>query len=111
MQHPTDLFFLEVSIGDLKADMKVLQSNYKQLKESQDAMLRTQQLLLQRVERLENVIRSSQLSRHRLRYQHVTPTASTPSISHHTSTPSSRSFRQHTLNTVAPSPSVSLVSI
>ena len=86
---------------------------------TQSVMLSTQQLLLQQVERVENLICGSHLSRHRLwyhrqhigNYEHVTPTASTPGCSLLlASTPASSSFLQQIFHKTAPSPSVSLVS-
>ena len=72
--------------------MKALRSDYKQLKETQDTILRTQQQLVHQLNRLENMLRGSQLSRHRLQYpdrqqryssdeQDVTPVRSAPSTS------------------------------
>ena len=90
---------MEDSIGALQSNVTVLQSDYKALKEMQDSLLRTQQLLIHRIEKLENSVRGAHFPRqHRLYYkQHGTPKGSAP----HTSdsyTPSSRTYFPPTLN-------------
>ena len=92
LQHPIDPFILERNVSFLEADVKALRLDYKQLKETQDTILRTQQQLVHHLNRIENMLRGSQLSRHHLQYpdtqsryssddQDVTPIRSAPSSS------------------------------
>ena len=75
-------------------------------------MLRIQQQLLQRMKRVEKVLRSSHLGGHRLQYQrqhleHAPPPTSTPCSYLHTPTASSSSGSLQNTLTVTSSPSVS----
>ena len=112
----TDPLSLDVRLTCLQADVEAVCSSHKLLKETQELILRTQQQLLHRMKRLENMTHG----RHHLQYAGrqqddnlkascMTPVAPTPSISllHTPTPPSCRSSLQHTL-TATSSPAVTL---